>query len=464
MKSINLTPCEIVAKLDRFIIGQDEAKRAVAIAIRNRWRRQQLPQEMRDDVAPKNIIMSGPTGVGKTEIARRLALLTNAPFVKVEATKFTEVGYVGRDVESMVRDLLEKAINMVHDDQEVLWNAKAGEATEECLLDLLLPRPIPAPVSTIDVSVDGEPVADEMERWERNRAKFRKKLREDKLEDSEIEISVVEKGGSVGILTNMGMDQMDPGLQDMFDKMIPTKKNRRKLPIKEARKIIYNQEIDKLIDHDKVLEIAINLTEQGGIIFLDEIDKVCSGDSISGGEVSREGVQRDLLPLVEGCSVNTRHGHVKTDHILFIAAGAFWKNKPSDLMPELQGRFPIRVKLKDLDEMQFKRILVEPNNALTTQQVALLKADGIDLEFTDCGVSAMAAKAFEINKKQQNIGARRLYAIIEKVLEEISFDAPDKVQGKIVIDETFVNDKIKGAQNDDDLNVFGFASHEKVAD
>lgn len=454
MNKSHLTPREIVAELDKFIIGQNDAKRAIAVAIRNRWRRQQLEGEIRDEVAPKNIIMAGPTGVGKTEIARRMASLVNAPFVKVEATKFTEVGYVGRDVESMIRDLLERAIKMEHEQQTKIWAEKAEEALEDRILDCLLPRPLSFSVTSGTDSEQGESSED---RYERSRKKMRDQLRAGMLEGREIEVNVEEKSGPVGILSNVGLDQLDPGMQDMLEKMIPSKSVQRKIPVSEARKILYQQELDNLIDHEKMTETAIQRTEQNGIVFLDEIDKLCGGDT-SGPDVSREGVQRDMLPIVEGCTVNTKHGFVKSDHILFVAAGAFSRHKPSDLMPELQGRFPIRVKLHSLTQDDFRRILTEPKNALTTQQTALMATEGIDLAFGDDGIEMMAEKAFEINSSQQDIGARRLYAVLEKVLEDLSFDAPEMKKNKIMVDAEYVNEHLSGATDDEDLNIFGFAA------
>lgn len=448
----NMTPGEIVAELDKFIIGQHDAKRAVAIAIRNRRRRQQLSEEIRNEVAPKNIIMAGPTGVGKTEIARRLAKMVGAPFVKVEATKFTEIGYVGKDVESMVRDLIERAISMVREEMSVIHQEKASAAAEQAIIDRLLPAPVPTVGST------AEEIAGIEERYEKNRAKLLNQLRSNELEDREIEIPYDKKGQSpVSIFSNISMDQFEPQLQDILDQLTPSSKSYKKVKVSVARNIIKNQEMEKLIDKDKMIEQAMERAEQSGIIFLDEIDKLCSGNNY-GGEVSRQGVQRDLLPMVEGCSVNTKYGMVTTDHILFIAAGAFSMNKPSDLMPELQGRFPIRVKLKDLTQEEFARILTEPRNSLTQQQVALLATEGVKLTFTDCAIEQMARKAFEINSNQQNIGARRLYAVMEKVLEEISFNAPDNCQPEYLIDAEFVKARLKDASDDEDLNIFGFAA------
>ncbi len=456
MKQIeHLTPRQIVAELDKYIIGQDDAKRAVAIAIRNRWRRLNLDAEIAEEVAPKNIIMAGPTGVGKTEIARRLAALVGAPFVKVEATKFTEVGYVGRDVESMIRDLVERAIQMVHSEQAQVFEEQAAQAAIERILDSLLPKPFSPPSSTIDTQ-QAESVQQAQERYERTRSKLREQLAAEGLEDRQIEITVEEKSASIPIFSNVGMDQMEPEMQNFLEKMMPSKSARRKVTVAQARQTLHHHELEKLIDREKMIETAIERTEQAGIVFLDEIDKVCGGESV-GPDVSREGVQRDLLPMVEGSAINTRHGMVRTDHILFIAAGAFSRNKPADLMPELQGRFPIRVKLKDLDQEQFRRILTEPKNSLTCQQQALLATEGIKIKFTDDGIVAMAKKAFEINDAQQNIGARRLYAVMEKVLEQISFDAPDG-EKKYIINQEYVNEHLSRSTDDEDLNIFGFAA------
>jgi ATP-dependent HslUV protease ATP-binding subunit HslU len=395
--------------------------------------------------------MVGPTGVGKTEIARRLAALVKAPFIKIEATKFTEVGYVGRDVESIVRDLLERAIQMVRDELSLVNMEKAEAATEERILDYLLPLPTAGPVT------DTEQAQENQQRYERTREKLREQLLAGGLEERNIEVTVEEKAMPVNVFSNVGLDQMEPEMQNFFDKLMPTRQGRRRVTVREARNIIRQQELEKLIDKDKMIETAIQRTEQSGIVFLDEIDKVCGTESW-GPDVSREGVQRDLLPMVEGTTVNTRHGMVKTDHVLFIAAGAFSRNKPSELMPELQGRFPIRVTLSDLDQDQFRRILTEPRNALTKQQIALLETEGIKLSFTKEGIAAMAEKAYEINRTQQNIGARRLYTVMEKVLEQISFDAPDRAKKKYVIDAEYVNEHISKASRDEDLNIFGFAA------
>ncbi|MBN1846121.1 MAG: ATP-dependent protease ATPase subunit HslU [Sedimentisphaerales bacterium] len=446
----HLTCREVVAELDKYIIGQDDAKRAVAIAVRNRWRRLRLAAEIREEVAPKNIIMIGPTGVGKTEIARRLAALVGAPFIKVEATKFTEVGYVGRDVDGIIRDLLERAIQMVHGEQAEVHGEQARHLASERILDCLLPRPAAAP------SIDTQQIQDQHERYQRTRDKLRRQLQDGQLEQRQIEITVEERSSAIPIISNVGLDQMEPEMQNFLERMMPSRQVRRQVSVAEARGILFQQELEKLIDREKMIDEAIGRTEQAGMVFLDEIDKVCGSGSF-GPDVSREGVQRDLLPLVEGTTVNTRHGLVRTDHILFIAAGAFSRNKPSDLMPELQGRFPIRVRLRDLDSGHFRRILVEPRNALSKQQEALLATEGIELTFTPDGIAALADKAYELNKSQQNIGARRLYAVMEKVLEEISFVAPDGAR-KYVIDADYVQQHLSRASEDEDLNVFGFAA------
>ncbi len=444
---LNLTPKQIVCELDKYIIGQADAKRAVAVAVRNRWRRQQLPEAMQQDVWPKNIIMSGPTGVGKTEIARRMASLTGAPFIKVEATKYTEVGYHGRDVESMIRDLVDSAISMVRTEMTESVKEPAEKQVEERLLELLLP-PTPA---TSPLNDDEQKEADA--RHQRNLAKLRSQLQAGELEDRSIEMSVEERSTVVGVLGQAGMD-MDVDFQNMFEKMLPSKRETRRLSVAEARKVLFNQEADKLIDKAKITADAIRRVEQGGIVFLDEIDKVASGDSKGGPDVSRQGVQRDLLPIVEGSTVMTKHGPVKTDHILFIAAGAFHTSKPSDLMPELQGRFPIRVELKDLTKEDFIRILKEPENALTKQTVALLATERITVEFTNDAIEAMAELAYSVNRKMQNIGARRLYTIIERVCEQLSFEAADIAPARILINAPYVREKLTDIAEDEDLSKF----------
>jgi ATP-dependent HslUV protease ATP-binding subunit HslU len=439
-----LTPRQTVAELDKYIVGQAAAKRAVAVAIRNRWRRQQLPADLRKDVTPKNIIMIGPTGVGKTEIARRLAQLVGAPFLKIEATKYTEVGYHGRDVESMIRDLTDIAISMVKQEQRKVVEVKAKERVEEKLLDLLLPG---------SGAWDPEN-ADENERHKRTREKFRVRLEADELEDKMVELNVEQRAVPVQIFSNMGMEQMDVDFQNMFEKMMPKQHQNRQIPIKEARKILLEQETEALIDRQTVTEKAVDLVENQGIIFIDELDKVCGPQSSHGPDVSRQGVQRDLLPVVEGTTVNTRNGPVKTDHILFIAAGAFHVSKPADLMPELQGRFPIRVELTDLKKEDFLRILTEPKHALTKQYAELLATEGVTLTYTPDGIEALADIAFEVNRTTQNIGARRLHTILERVVEEISFEGPDMANKAVTIDAGYVRGRLQEILEKEDLSRF----------
>jgi ATP-dependent HslUV protease ATP-binding subunit HslU len=443
----SMTPRQIVAELDKHIVGQEAAKKAVAVAIRNRWRRQQLPPDLRKDVTPKNIILIGPTGVGKTEIARRLAQLVGAPFVKVEATKFTEVGYVGRDVEAMVRDLVEAGIAMVKQRQRDQVRAKAAERVTERLLDLLVPAPKSSPW-------EPEAEKEEQEKRQRTREKFRAKLETGELEDRQVELNVEQKMVPVQIFSNMGMENMDVDLQNMFEKIMPKNTQPRQMSIKEARKILLEQETEALIDRAAVAEQAVELVENHGIIFLDEIDKVCGPQAAHGPDVSRQGVQRDLLPVVEGTTVNTKYGPVKTDHILFIAAGAFHTSKPSDLMPELQGRFPIRVELTDLGRDDFLRILTEPQHSLTKQYTELLRTEGVELSFSRDGVEALADVAYELNRSTQNIGARRLHTILEKVVEEYSFEGPDLREKRVVISGPMVREKIGAITQREDLSKY----------
>jgi ATP-dependent HslUV protease ATP-binding subunit HslU len=438
------TPRQIVQELDRYIVGQDAAKRAVAVAIRNRWRRQQLAPDLRKDVAPKNIIMIGPTGVGKTEIARRLAQLVGAPFIKVEATKYTEVGYVGRDVESMVRDLVESAIGMVKQEQRRLVETQAKEKVAERLLDMLLPQP----------SWDPESGEEENERRQRSREKMKARLESGAMEDHEVELTVEQRAVPVQIFSNLGMENMDVDFQNMFERIMPKQSQQRKLKVRDARKVLLEQETEALIDKQVVTEKAIELAENQGIIFVDELDKVCGPSSSHGPDVSRQGVQRDLLPVVEGTTINTRYGPVKTDYILFIAAGAFHTSKPSDLMPELQGRFPIRVELTDLKREDFLRILTEPKNSLTRQYKELLATEGITLDFRPDGIDALASIAHEVNQTTQNIGARRLHTVLERVVEEISFEGPDLPKKKVIIDAPYVRERLTEILQKEDLSKF----------
>jgi ATP-dependent HslUV protease ATP-binding subunit HslU len=440
----DFTPRQTVQELDRYIVGQDAAKRAVAVAIRNRWRRQQLPPDLRKDVTPKNIILIGPTGVGKTEIARRLAQLVGAPFLKVEATKYTEVGYHGRDVESMIRDLAEIAAGLVRQLQRGRVEAQAKERVQDRLLDLLLPG---------STSWDPEDTEGN-DRRQRTREKMKARLEAGELEDKTVEINVEQKAVSVHAFSNMGLESMDVDFQQMFERLIPKDSRQRQIPIREARKALLEQETEALIDRQTVNEQAVELAENQGIIFLDELDKVCGPAASHGPDVSRQGVQRDLLPVVEGTTVNTRYGSVRTDHILFIAAGAFHVSKPSDLMPELQGRFPIRVELTDLKREDLLRILTEPKHALTKQYAELLASEGVTLEFTQDAIEAVADIAGEVNRTTQNIGARRLHTVLERVVEEISFEAPDLPQKRVVIDAAYVRGRLADVLQREDLSRF----------
>jgi len=449
------TPREIVSELDKYIVGQDNAKRSVAIALRNRWRRQQVPQELRDEIAPKNIIMIGPTGVGKTEIARRLARLAHSPFLKIEASKFTEVGYVGRDVESMIRDLTELGVNMAKQQEQEKVKIKAMDSAEDRLLDILLPKPKKEIEKDSEEKREGmlEVVRNEPTDVNSTREKLRRLLRNGKLDERYVELEVTDKSFPlVEIFSGSGLEELDMNVKEIFGQILPSKTKKRRVKVKEAVEILTQQESQKLIDFDKVVEEAIRHTEQNGIIFLDELDKIVGTESGAGPDVSREGVQRDLLPIVEGSTVLTKYGMVKTDHILFIASGAFYGSKPSDLLPELQGRFPIRVELNPLTQQDFVRILKEPQNALIIQYMALLATEGIALEFTESAVSEIAQMAFSANESMENIGARRLHTVMEALLDDISFNAPDTQEKEISIDRDYVRQKLSEILEDRNLS------------
>jgi len=476
-KLADLTPRQIAAELDRYIVGQADAKKAVAIALRNRWRRQRAPETIREEISPNNIILIGPTGVGKTEIARRLAKLAGAPFIKVEASKFTEVGYVGRDVESMVRDLVESAIEMVRSERESEVEDLAHERVDERLLDLLLPPPVPEKPATTDaaakpdarkdddalgvflVSGSGavvkEPVDPSQERYKRTRDKLRQLLLDGKLEDREVEVEVPQSGPTFDLFASQGAPEGMDNISDMLKDMMPKRKKKRTVKVSEARRILFEQELEKLIDLDDVTADALDRVEKLGIIFLDEIDKIAGERSQMGGpDVSREGVQRDLLPIVEGSNVQTKYGMVKTDHVLFIAAGAFHVSKPSDLIPELQGRFPIRVELKPLTEQDFVRIMTEPENALTKQYAALVEAEGAKLEFATDGIAEIARIAALVNERMENIGARRLHTVMTTLLEDVLFDLPDRGTSTIAVNSEVVRDRLKAIVEDEDLRKY----------
>ena len=447
-----MTPREIVSELDRYIVGQRAAKRAVAVAMRNRWRRLQVPEELRDEIAPKNIIMIGPTGVGKTEISRRLAKLAQAPFLKVEASKFTEVGYVGRDVESMIRDIADLAVKMVKDEEQEKVTLRARELAEERVLDLLLP---PVHVAERRVQAMGEhtPPSQPEESGAATRDKLRRMLRDGKLDDRIVELEVTKAAiPMVEVFTPQGMEEMEFHLKDLFSNLMPKKTKKQRVRIPEAVDMLTQEEAGKLVDMEVVTKEAIRRVEQSGIIFIDEIDKIAGRESVVGPDVSRQGVQRDLLPIVEGSTVSTKYGMVRTDHILFIASGAFHMSKPSDLIPEFQGRFPIRVELEALTREDFVRILTEPQNALIKQYIALMETEGVHLRFTDDAVAEVAAIAAEVNQNTENIGARRLHTVMERLLESLSFDAPEMTDREVLIDAEHVRAKLSDIVKDEDLS------------
>ena len=440
----NMTPREIVHELDRHIIGQKDAKRAVAGALRNRWRRMQIEEPLRTEITPKNILMIGPTGVGKTEIARRLARLANAPFTKVEATKFTEVGYVGKDVESIIRDLVETSVKIAREQAMEKVSFSAEEQAEERILDILLPSARDADESDEDKTADMQ--------GKKTRQMLRKRLREGKLDNNDIELEVPKQGVGVEIMTPPGMEEMAGQLQDMFSNMGAQKKENKKLSIKKALKLLIEEEAFKLIDEDEIKTKALENAEQTGIVFIDEVDKIAHRSEAGSADVSREGVQRDLLPLIEGCTVNTKYGSVKTDHILFIASGAFHFSKPSDLIPELQGRLPIRVELQALSIEDFEQILVEPYASLTEQYQALLNVEGLDLQFEKSGIRRIAELTYEVNESMENIGARRLHTLLERITDDVSFDAAELAGTSIVIDDAYVNKALNDVVSDQDLS------------
>ena len=439
-----MTPREIVSELDRYIVGQKDAKRAVAIALRNRWRRQLVPDDLRDEIAPKNIIMIGPTGVGKTEISRRLAKLAQAPFIKVEASKFTEVGYVGRDVESIIRDLTDLAVNMVKEEEKQKVEIKAREVAEERVLDLLLP-------DSSGGESDGEPV--DATRLQSTREKLKRMLREGKLDDRFVDVEITQSAmPMIEVLTPQGMEGMEFNLKEMFSNMLPKKTKKKTVKIPEALEILTQEEASRLVDMDKVTGEAVRRVEQSGIVFLDEIDKIAGRESMQGPDVSRQGVQRDLLPIVEGSTVNTKYGMVKTDHILFVASGAFHSAKPSDLIPEFQGRFPIRVELSSLSKEDFVRILTEPKNALIKQYEALLETEGVHLKFAADAVQEIALIASDVNERTENIGARRLHTILERLLDDVSFSAPEMRGQEVAIDAAYVRERLQPILMNEDLS------------
>jgi ATP-dependent HslUV protease ATP-binding subunit HslU len=443
----SLTPKKIVEELDKYIIGQEKAKKAVAVALRNRWRRLKLAPEIKDEVLPKNIIMIGTTGIGKTEIARRLAKLDNSPFIKVEASKFTEVGYVGRDVESIIRDLTELAMGMVKTEHMAKVRERAEVLAEERLLDLLLPAP-----KNQRISGDEKNEIDDKEQYKATRERLRTQLREGKLDSRYVDIEVREKNMPFGVISNVGLEEIEMNLKEIMGSFMPEKSKRKKVRVPEAIELLTNEEAGKLVDMEKVAKEAISRTEQSGIVFIDEIDKVASKGHSHGPDVSREGVQRDLLPIVEGSTVTTKHGPVRTEHILFIAAGAFHIAKPSDLIPELQGRFPIRVELESLGKADFVRILTEPHNALIKQYIGLLETEGVKLTFKDSAIDQIADIAASVNEKTENIGARRLHTVLEKLLEDVSFNAPEMKKQTVVIDSAYVVDKLADVVKDEDLS------------